>query len=174
MKHYLIKPQTKKSIVEREFFQRTREDGGVEMLEMETGWRWGSFLIRVPETDAEIRDLLDERGAETLAEFLEDHGADTLEQVLLPDPDDDVILLTEDYYADVLETDDGCWVVFNVYGKGLDEEQCEALSEEASEAYENWYEGLENLGWQQGDVYYELHGEFELKDCDENGNPLGE
>lgn len=175
MKHYIIEPQTKKSIIEREFFQRTHDDGIVEMLEMETGWRWGSFMINVPETDEEIRDLLDERGTDSLAEFLEDHSADTLEQVLLPDPDEDVTLLTEDYYADVLETDDGCWVVFNVIGKGLDEEQCEAFSEEASEAYsKNLYEGLENLNWHRDDTIFELHGEFTLGQCDENGVLLGE
>lgn len=164
MKHYLIEPKTKKPIIERKFLQRTRDDGVVEMLEMETGWRWGNFMIDVPETDEEIRDLLDERGTDSLAEFLEDHNADTLEQVLLPDPDEDVTLLG---WADVLDTYDSCWVVFNVSGKGLNEEQCEALSEEASEAYgDDGYEGLKNLGWQHGDVYYELHGEFELADFD--------
>ena len=173
MKHYLIEPQTKKCVIEREHFRRTREDGVVEMLEMETGWRWGSFMIHVPETDEEIQDLLEDWGVETLAEYLEDRGADSLEQALLPDTDEEELLLTEDYNADMLETDDGCWVVFNVFGKDLDEEQCEAITEQAEEAYgEDWYDGLESLGWQQGDVYFELHGEFELTECDDGGNPL--
>jgi len=173
MKHYLIEPKVKKSVVEREFFQRTREDGVVEMLEMETGWRWGSFMINVPETEEEIQYLVDDWGVETLAEYLEDRGAETLEQALLPDLDEEELLLTEDYNADVLDCDDGCWVTFSAYGKGLDEEQREALVEQAQEAYgDDYYEGLENLGWQPEDVYYELHGGFELTECDDGGNPL--
>jgi len=173
MKHYLIEPQVKKSVIEREHFKRTREDGVVEMLEMETGWRWGSFMINIPETEEEIKVILDDWGAETLEEYLEDRCVETLEQALLPNPTDDEILLTEDYNADVLETDDGCWTIFSAYGKDLDEEQREALVEEAQEAYgEDWYDGLERLGWQQDDVYFELQGEFNMVQCDENGNPL--
>jgi len=39
MKYYLIEPELKKSVIEREHFRCTREDGVVEMLETETGWQ---------------------------------------------------------------------------------------------------------------------------------------
>lgn len=141
MKHYLIKPKMKKSIVEREFFRRTNEEGVVEIMEMETGWRWGSFVISVPDTPEDIESMLE--------------------------------YYTEDYDATLVDTDDGCWVTFEVRIKDMDDEEYEALIEEIEDAYEeDGYEGLERLGWMPDEIYYELYNGFTLTECDEHGDPL--
>lgn len=165
MKYYRMEPQTKKSVVEFQYWTRT-VDGEDFRLEREQGWRWGAFLIAVPETDEEIAD------------YCKMHEYDIEEfpdLELLPDPEDDLIDI-EYYNAQMIETSDGCWQQWRVTShQEHDEEQAEELAEEAEAAWdEDWDTGVEQLGWTEVDsvTYFEIHGGVEVTRCDEMGSAL--
>ena len=58
MKYFKIEPTYKKSVVEFTYFRRPLEEltnndedkGKFAFLHNELGWRWGSFMISVPDT----------------------------------------------------------------------------------------------------------------------------
>ena len=66
MKHYRIEPTHKKSVIEIATFRRPLEEltgndedkGRWGYLRKELGWRWGSFMISVPDTDEEIKEIV--------------------------------------------------------------------------------------------------------------------
>jgi hypothetical protein len=145
MKYYLVEPTTKRSVIEIEYFTAKSDDGVTKFLEKETVWRWGSFLIGVPDD----------------------------EEVTLPNPEDDEIAITNEFGAEMLECEDGCSTTFYVRGDGLTEEECDDLALDAEEAYEeDSYEGLEDLGWEPHDVAFELHNGCTVVECDKDGDPL--
>ena len=197
MKHYIIEPTHKKSLVERTIFRRTNEEGEKIFLEKELGWRWGSFMISVPETEEEVMDYVKSKGYEGDTAVLDwacdfghtmtdengeeilDPDTSVLELVqsqLLPSEDDDLVEISEDYEeAEMIDCWDGCWEYWSVrsHQVELSEEEQEAYVEEAEEAYaEENEEGVEELGWEYTDTFFELHCNPKITECDETGAPL--
>jgi hypothetical protein len=74
MKHYRIEPTYKKSVLEFDIFKRHDEDGNLIFLRKELGWRWGSFLVRVPETEEEALEWVKEQGYDNLLDWAGDYG----------------------------------------------------------------------------------------------------
>jgi hypothetical protein len=179
MKHYLLEPTYKKSVVEFTLFKRKNEEGKDIFLRKELGWRWGSFMISVPETPEEELEFAESLGYDSVETLLEDHygyGPEdemSLQDILLPDESDDFVDITEDYgHAEMIECWDGCWEFWSVdsYHVELDEDEQEAIIEEVEEAYgEEYEEGVEALGWEFVDTYFEMHCSPKLTPCDENG-----
>jgi hypothetical protein len=190
MKHYRVEPTYKKSVVEYDTFSRIDENGKKIFLQREVGWRWGSWLISVPETQEEIDEYLKSKGFDTIEDFAQDCGRTyidedgnevmevgfTLKDFLLPDEDDDQIDMSEDYPdAELIETWDGCWEFWSVssFQAEISEEQNELWSEEAEEAYNEDYEaGLEAIGWKPMFGGFQLQCCPSIVECDENGEPL--
>ena len=169
MKHYLIEPTYKKSVVEIERF--VNEETG-ELLVVETGWRWGQFMINVPETDEEIQMYLEQNGYNSLDECLADNRAKTLEEVALPEEGDVEVNLTN-YDYELLYTDDGCWTDVNVFNANLSEEVDEEKVEELRDIYFNeMYTGLEERNYLIDETYYIIDSEIKVTPCDEHGNEL--
>lgn len=162
MKQYVIKPTSKKSVAEIQSF--FKEINGVKVwVNYEETWRWGSFLLGVPDTEEEIKSYLEDQGCDTMEELLEMYDAETLEDIMLPDPDDDHIMLTEDYGYDfeLVETWDGCgsWFTARCEGNVLTEEQLEEIANEFEEGwYEDSYEYAELNDWEEKYCDYEIYG----------------
>lgn len=181
MKYYRLEPSYKKSVVEIATWKRTDEDGNLILLRKELGWRWGSWLFAIPETDEEKLEFAQYKGDyESIEQMMEDHygyteeDGMTLEDVLLPDVGyDEFVDITEDYdHAEMLETWDGCWEDWAVQSHSveIDEEQADIWCEEAQEVYdEDYEEGVESLGWEFIDTFYEMHCKPVLIECDEYG-----
>jgi hypothetical protein len=187
MKHFRIEPTYKKSVIELSTFRRPLEEitgndedkGKFAYLRKELGWRWGSFMISVPDTEEEIAEFLEERGSyESVAEYLADyHGEEdiivestTLQEYLLPSEDDEFVDLTEDYDAEMLDCWDGCWEDWDIVTNGPKLEDVDEMIEEIEEAYsEEYEEGVEALGWQFLDNFYEIHCNVTVTPCDEYG-----
>lgn len=126
----------------------------------------GCFLIEVPETKEEIADFCAQH----------DYDESEFEDIqLLPDDDEDFIEV-DDYHAQMIESDDGCWQEWCVAShQDHDEDQAQALAEEAEAAWdENWDTGVEQLGWQEADpaFFCEIHCEVDVVECDELGTVL--
>ena len=187
MKHFRIEPTYKKSLIELSTFRRPLEEltgndedkGKFAYLRKELGWRWGSFRIDVPETEEEIKEFLEERGGyDSVAHYLADyHGEEdiivestTLQEYLLPSEDDEFVDLTEDYDAEMLDCWDGCWEDWDITTNGPELEDTDDMIEEIEEAYsEEYEEGVEALGWQFLDNFYEIHCNVTVTPCDEYG-----
>jgi hypothetical protein len=187
MKHFRIEPTYKKSVIELSTFRRPLEEitgndedkGKFAYLRKELGWRWGSFMISVPDTEEEIAEFLEERGSyESVAEYLADyHGEEdiivestTLQEYLLPSEDDEFVDLTEDYDAEMLDCWDGCWEDWDIVTNGPKLEDVDEMIEEIEEAYsEEYEEGVEALGWQFIDNFYEIHCNVTVTPCNEFG-----
>lgn len=190
MKYYRMEPTMKKSVIEYDTFSRIDENGKKIFLHREVGWRWGSWLISVPETQEEIDEYVKSKGFDTIQELAEIWGHTysdedgnevmvdgfTLKDILVPDEDDDQIDMSEDYSdAELIETWDGCWEFWNVtsYQVEIPDQQKDIWSEEAEEAYNEDYEaGLEAIGWKHAFSGFELQCCPSIVECDENGEPL--
>ena len=187
MKNFRIEPTYKKSVIEIATFRRPLEEltgndedkGRWGYLRKEIGWRSGQFMISVPDTEEEIKEFLEERGSyESVAEYLADYYGEediivestTLQEYLLPSEDDDFVDLTEDYDAEMLECWDGCWEDWGITVPGDDLENTEEMIEEIEEAYsEEYEEGVEALGWQFIDTFFEIHCNVTVAPCNEYG-----
>jgi hypothetical protein len=204
MKYYLLEPTYKKSVIEFTAFKRIDEEGNTIFLRKELGWRWGSFLISVPETEEEAYSFIHGQGYDNLFDWASDFGFTTwnretgeetldvdesnpeagpdvvamVTHQLMPQETDDFVDITEDYPdAEMIETWDGCWEHWTVesYQTEIPEEEQEAIIEEVEEVYsEEYEEGVENLGWEFIDTYFEMHCSPKLVPCDEHGTPLEE
>jgi len=205
MKYFKIEPTYKKSLVEFTLFNRPlsdfREDAEENqraVLIKELGWRSGTFMTEVPETDEEVAEWLKYKhpGTETFFEFAVDYGLtelneksedvlpsdktvfELIEGFLLPDIDDDYIMLTEDYPdAEMQDAWDGCWEDWSIHsnGKRLEGEDIEAIIEKVEEAYsEEYEEGVEELGWSFQDCEFELHCKPMITQVDADGEAIGE
>ena len=196
MKHFRIEPTYKKSVIERTMFKRPLSDltdEGKEnqwaYLEKELGWRWGSFMISVPDTQEEMDEYLKEAEYDNLFDFASDHGCtyyeDDVEKlpedfsildVLLPSTNDDWVDLTEDYPdAEMIECWDGCWEDWTIRTGGPKLSDTDEMMEEIEEAYsEEYEEGVEELGWTFVDNFFEIHCKVTVTPCDETGNVFEE
>ena len=169
MKHYLVEPTYKKSVAEIE--RITNIETG-ELLVIETGWRWGQFMISVPETDEEIQTYLEQKGYDNLDTYLAEHRATTLEEVMLPENGDEEVNLA-DYDYEFLYTDDGCWTDVLFFGDNLTEEENEARREELSDVYFNeFYSGLEGRNFFTDETFYIIDCPVRVVPCNENGEEL--
>lgn len=194
MKNYLLEPTYKKSVVEYTLFKRKNEEGQLIFLRKELGWRWGSWMLSVPETEEEAYAYIKEQGYDNLLDWAYDYGHtvtnDNGDEVLDPDSNviemvamqclpsaaDEFVDITEDYpNAEMIECWDGCWEFWDVFSyqvEDLDEDEVEAIKEEAEEAYDEEYEeGVEALGWEFVDTYFEMHCSPSIVRCNENGEP---
>ena len=205
MKYFKIEPTYKKSLVEFTIFNRPlsdfREDAKENqraVLIKELGWRWGDFLVEVPETDEEVAEWLKHQhpDCESFYDLAVDYGlteineegedvlpddqtvSELIEQLLLPDLDDDYIMLTEDYNeAEMQSCWDGCWEDWSMHSNGerLEGEDVEAMIEEVEEAYSEEYEkGVEELGWSFQDCEFEMHCKPMITQVDTDGEAIGE
>jgi|DEB0MinimDraft_10_1074344.scaffolds.fasta_scaffold61944_2 hypothetical protein len=158
MKYYIIEPKYKKSLIEYEHY--VREDGA--RIVVETLWRGGSFMLTVPETESEIKELLGDAYDEDDVEYY----------TWLPEEGEDYIEL-DDYQYEMLGTFDGCAEDYNFYNMSdkideeAQEEMMEVLQEEGNSVL--WDENPMFEGFEVDSCYYEIHGEFVLTECDENG-----
>ena len=188
MKHYRIEPTHKKSVIEIATFRRPLEEltgndedkGRWGYLRKELGWRWGSFMISVPDTDEEIKEFLEERGGyDNLTQYFTDYQGEedpsvietaTLQDYLLPGEDDDFVDLTDDYDAEMIDCWDGCWEDWGITVPGDDLENTEEMIEEIEEAYsEEYEEGVEALGWQFIDTFFEIQSSVTVTQCNRYG-----
>jgi hypothetical protein len=186
MKYYRIEPTHKKSVIENTIFRRKDENGNYIFLKKELGWRWGSFLFSVPETEEEINDYIKEQGCETFLEWASDNGfedlieSETNTEIIankfLPSESDEFVDVTEDYpNATLLDAWDGCWEDWIAYSfkTELSYDEKESMAEKASAAYdENNEEGVEELGWEYIDTTFEIQCGVSITSCDEGGNVL--
>lgn len=174
MRYYLIDPQEEKSIVKREFFSYYNDEKSKEyVLEIKTGWRWGSFMISIPETQEEIKNFLEKSNADSRTKFIKSAGTLTLEQALLPHKNYDTIPLTKKYNAKVQEIDDFCWIDFYIQEGHLSSDEQTDIIKEVQSAYEkNGYTALADLGWYRENEDFELIGAHTTTECDVNGKPL--
>lgn len=194
MKYYLLEPSYKKSVYEYDLFKRQDSDGNTIFLRKELGWRYGSFLISVPENEKEASDYITDQGYDDWVLWAGDYGhleydsekmdyitegveisslVEWIAQSALPDENDEHIDITEDYpNAEMLVCDDGCWQDWEVYSYSteVDEDDADTWKEDASEAFdEDYQEGVEALGWEYVDSYFEMHCNPKLTPCDERG-----
>lgn len=177
------------------------EDAKAHLIK-EIGWRWGDFTIEVPETDEEIAEWLefkDEGQYDTFYDLAVDYGltetdeetgeevlpsdrsvVELIQDMLLPDLDDDYIMISEDYPdAQMNSTWDGCWEDWNLRTGWTEDspvlENVDELIEEIDEAYAEEYEdGVEALGWTFEHCEYEMHCKPMITPIDENGEEIGE
>jgi len=189
MKYFLLEPTYKKSTVEKTFFRRelepltgNPEDAGKwAYVTKELGWRWGSFLISVPETEEEVLEFVKSSGYDDVLSWAIDHGESitqgdeevlppnfSLYNYLVPSEDAEYVDVTEDYpEAEMYECWDGCWEDWEVSSTGTTPDvDIEEIEEAFNEDYE---EGVEELGWTFVDSAFELHCNPKITPCDENG-----
>ena len=197
MKHYRIEPTYKKSVIEFDIFKRHDEDGNLIFLRKELGWRWGEFMVSVPETEEEALEYIKEQGYEgedAVLNWATDFGhtvwdgetesldpdtslLEMIQSQALPNESDDFVDITEDYDMEMIECWDGCWEDWSVtsYVTDIDDEQRELWIEEAEAAWEEDYqEGVEELGWEFVDNMFEMQCSPKIIPCDEHGTPLEE
>jgi hypothetical protein len=84
------------------------------------------------------------------------------------DNEDGYNLSESDYDWELTSLDDGCWADWTFPEDMTEEEQAEI--ESAWE--EEYFEGMEELGWSQDDTEYILQGPLELSD--EDGNVIAQ
>ena len=187
MKYYRIEPTYKKSVVEFESYKKVI-NGVPTFAIKELGWRWGSFMISVPETPEEIKEFLEERGGyESVAEYLADYyGAEdiiteetALKEYLLPNTVDEFVEISEDYDAEMIDCWDGCWEYWNITqneynlpegAQPLSDSEKEELAEQIEELYaEDYDESLYAEGWEQVSSWYEIHTSVTVTPCNEHG-----
>mmetsp|Transcript_23196 Transcript_23196/g.34594 ORF Transcript_23196/g.34594 Transcript_23196/m.34594 type:complete len:297 (-) Transcript_23196:89-979(-) len=172
MKIYNIEPTYKKSICEVELWRKSpdilptdsdtyRFNWNGPILRRESWWRWGEWTIDIPETPEEIQEFLEDKGCATLEDYLEYHGAETIEEVLLPDQDEDEHVLPAEAECKY------CWdgqgdefTIEQTRDLNLSREDCERLEKEALRVYadeEMFEEGLIQLGWDHYSTVYEIY-----------------
>lgn len=169
MKHFRITPSYKKSTIEYRVWEKKLEDGTVIRATNEIGWRTGTFVVHVPETNEEIDEWLTNRGMS-----IDDYDGDyeAVKPTLCPTETDDFIEF-DDYDTDFLDSWDGCWEEWTVdlFGPSKDDLDPDEILEEIEEAYsEDWSEGVENLGFSEDLCYFEMHCNPIIVECEEDGS----
>lgn len=173
MKQYILQPAYKKSVVE--WTNWSKEINGVRhQLHRELGWRWGAFVLNVPETEEEIKAFVEQQGYDDLETMLDDYSAETIEEMCLPDEGDEEIEL-DDYDFEMIECWDGCWDDWSVNcykDDGLDDDARYELAEAMQEIYEEGYEeAIEEDGWEFGDSGFTILSGFKLEQVPEGQSP---
>ena len=209
MQFYKMEPTYKKSVIENTTFKKDvdgghQSDGGNTLwATLEVGWRWGSWLVSVPETEQEIMDFAnnkmgaltegDDRYYKSISEVYNDYcGGDAtllqqqvieLQAAFLPDVSEACNFHeVDDYDAEMIETWDGCWEDWSIRqfcqpdADGyLDEDELQAYLENVQEAWESdGYESVENLDFLDVGCEFEIQSAITLKPCDANGQVPGE
>lgn len=141
-----IEPKYKKSTIEIEFFNR--EDG--TQVEVETGWRWGTFYADV--TDDEMDELKEHNEANKDGSSWDSFEIGTLTGFEMDN------------------TFDGCWMDFRVWNKNWTEEQRDALREEIELACEegDWFEWLETNDFSPWEMETYIVGELDIELVDKH------
>lgn len=170
MKYYTVEPTVKKSLYETEIFSKFMGDGTAIHARLQSCWRWGSYMIAVPETVDEIDEWCEAHGVQ-----VEDFGGyDAIIENLLPDPESEYTELG-DYEYDNLETFDGIsadWEI-EVFGPSSSKIDKDELLKQIEDAWEkDWLEGIENLGFESVGTEVEIYCPLNITECDEQGNPL--
>jgi len=139
MKEFIITPKYKKSLLEITIWNKTDETGSYTVRH-ELWWRTGRFSVSVPETTEEKVAWAE----------IHDYGLDELEHVeFLPNEDDEEIDL-DDYFAEMLDCDDGTYEEFSLtkHPDDADDEIIEEIEEGLSDEAEEY---LDENGWELGE-----------------------
>lgn len=173
MKYFLLEPTYKKSVVEYTTFVKKTEDATIRATR-EEGYRWGSWIIKVPET---VEDAV-EWCADMNCSFEDDfeNDLDALIESATPDVNNDFHEV-DDYNNEFVELFDGCWADWTIHatGDGKDNYDEEEIQEEVENAWdEEWNSGVENLGYEEQGCWCEIQVEPKLTPCDERGAILDE
>mgnify|MGYP000955409845 CR=1 FL=1 len=128
MKYFLLEPTYKKSVVEYTTFVKKTEDATIRATR-EEGYRWGSWIIKVPET---VEDAV-EWCADMNCSFEDDfeNDLDALIESATPDVNNDFHEV-DDYNNEFVELFDGCWADWTIHvtGDGKDNYDEEEIQEE--------------------------------------------
>lgn len=160
MKTYKVEPAQKKSVVEQQSW--SKEIDGVKVwLTYEEVWRWGEFLVHMPDTEEEWKQY-----AEEIAATIEE----AKEYYTVPEDLENGIEL-EDYDFELISTWDGCasyWYASCYPRDAFTEEQLNEIAEEAENGfYEDSYEYLEGEGeWDQQTCEFWIEGEFTFEEVE--------
>ena len=210
MKYFVMEPTYKKSIAEETVFKKDI-DGGWQSdsqyknslwATLEVGWRWGSWLVTIPETEEEIMtfanrrfggDAQEEPYYKNIQDVYDDYcGGDCEESdeqiielidVFTPDTSEACTFHeVSDYDAEMIETWDGCWEDWSIRQFAaddadgyLDEDEMNAYLENVEEAWdEDGYESVENLDFLDVGCEFYINCPITLKPCDENGKVFDE
>jgi hypothetical protein len=169
MKYYRVEPTYKKSVVE---YRVWRKDNLTATQEI--GWRWGSFVVHVPENEEDMLEWVKLKGCESIEAYRDEYGLEDDEEIPLIDlmPNENLEWVDmDDYVYDMIETWDGCWEDWSVYGPNLDDDdEKAAIVQRIEECYEeNWEDGLYEDGWEEVTGYYEIHTQVSVVESDESG-----
>ena len=177
MKYYLLEPKEKKSVVEYQTFSKEINESKIYAIR-EEGYRGGSWIIHVPETDEEI-DLRLEELDMTRDDIVAYYGEDINsmgEKFFLPDPDEDYHELN-DYDFEMIQMYDGCWADWKIVAT-LDtmcEEDQDDLLVKVEELWAEDYDfALTDDGWSDDGTTTEVQCEILLRECDESGYVEGD
>jgi hypothetical protein len=175
MRHYRLEPTDKKSAVEHtQYFK----DGMVATCE--EGYRWGQYIIHIPETEEEFEAWASKFGM-SLEDaddnyyhiFSDDSIKDKYLEICGPDLGSDNFDM-DDYHHDLIELWDCCWEHWYVEKVDLAEEltdkEEEGLIEHLQDLYEEGYnEAVEADGWVLKQAWSEIQCSVTLVPCDEDG-----
>lgn len=175
MKFYRIEPEYKKAVSDTTTWKKEINGETAYLTKCEV-YRWGAFLIRVPETDEEIDERLEEKEM-TREDVKNFYGEDfDLNELWLPDPEDGWYEMP-DYQAELLEMWDGCstdWDLI-ISEEVLSEEDKEEMLDHLMVVYDEEYDfGLNEEGWEDIDCVQEINTTLSIVECDESGELLEE
>jgi hypothetical protein len=186
MKHFLMTPDYKKSMVEYTRFTKMI-DGVNTHLVQEVGYRGGEILLHVPETLEEVHEWLFTREM-TYEDAVESFGAKPSLWPFLPTSDMEYIDV-DDYDNEFMQAYDGCWSDWSInqytslpdisdkdHGiKPMTVEEKDEMLESIYSIYdEGDLEAIEEDGWEISTCHWEIHCGVTLEECDERGNILDE
>jgi hypothetical protein len=143
MKHYLIEPKYKKSVVETSFFTKVIDEVKITAIR-EEGYRWGSFVISV-ESDDELPDPEDD------SIDLEDYIYEMI------DVSDGCWAHWSITSPDIDGKSNPDVIIENLYGVSSDELDGDTLYED---------------GWDNDFSDFSIQNGFTMKECDEGGTVL--
>lgn len=169
MKYFLLEPTYKKSVVEYTTFVKKTEDATIRATR-EEGYRWGSWIIKVPETVEDAAEWCEDMNCSFEDDFENDLAA--LIESATPDVENDFHEV-DDYNNEFVELFDGCWGDWTIHitGEGKDNYDQEEIQEEVETAWEEeWNSGVENAGYEEQGCWCEIQVQPKLTPCDENGN----
>ena len=177
MKQYKLEPTSKKSLLEYTVWRKTLENGKDVIAILETGWRWGSFALHVPETEKEIIEWANVNCGnpdyyQSIEEVFNDYAVESVEEfltVIMPDPNLEFHEMN-DYNAEMIETWDGCWEDWSL-GGSVEAEEGVDMDVILEELEEGWYEDswsyMEENGWLEEESYFEICTTITLEEMDD-------
>jgi hypothetical protein len=109
-----------------------------KIIVMEQGFRWGTFFVESDERPLTNEELVNEDGYE-------------------------LGCIANDNSWEMNDMNDGCWMDVTA---GNDKTTSTDIEEFEAAWEENWYEGVEELGWSQDECEYYFYGPLELTNDD--------